>query len=58
MAGVAMGKLQGKYVDVLGKVKSGLRDSNPELARLLVKWGYWEPGKEDTGELLAAGTLR
>lgn len=58
MAGVAMGKLQGKYVDVLGKVKSGLRDANPELARLLVQWGYWEPGKKDTGELLAAGTLR
>ena len=58
LTNVVMGQLQKDYVDVSSKVRSALRDSNPELARLLVQWGFWEPGKEDTGELIAAGTLR
>lgn len=55
---VAMGKLQNKYFDALGKVRAGMREADPELARLLVEWGYWTPGKEDTGKLIAAGTLQ
>jgi len=58
LTNVVMGQLQKDYVDVSSKVRAALRDSNPELARLLVQWGYWEPSKADTGELITAGILR
>lgn len=58
LTNVVMGQLQKDYVDVSSKVRAALRDSNPELARLLVQWGYWEPSKSDTGELIASGVLR
>jgi len=58
LTNVVMGQLQKDYVDISGKVRSALRDADPELARRLIQWGYWEPGKKDTGELIAAGTLR
>lgn len=58
LTNVVMGQLQKDYLEVAGKVRAAARDSSPELTRLLVSWGFWEPGKKDTAELLAAGTLR
>jgi hypothetical protein len=56
--GVVMGKLTNDYDRVVGQLRGAFRDQNPDLARLLIEYGYWTPGQEDTAELLASGVLK
>lgn len=47
-----MDSMKSEYAELGGKVRRAFRDANPEVADLLLKWGYYDPGAQETGEIL------
>jgi hypothetical protein len=53
LASQLMGDLTESYTTAVTTVRKAFRDQKPEIVNLLIKWGWWDPGKEDTRKIIA-----
>ena len=52
IASQAMATLTKDYATAVTEVRARFRALNPEIVKLLIKWGYFDPGKEETAAII------